>query len=164
MPLPQFILYTALGSGAFNAGLIVLGHQLGQRWTSIGEYSDPVNYTIYGLIAVAIGWALSSCPPTPTRPERPGLSQNPYTVTVAARSARSIERPGAEALGYRPGFGDQRSGGRCVPAAEQMLSVVQQTLGEVVRRAELTQSRMAASKAAWAAGSPCRASSRASTR
>ena len=58
MPLPQFVLYTAIGSGVFNAALILLGYQLGQRWTSIGEYSDPVNYTIYGLIAVAIGWAV----------------------------------------------------------------------------------------------------------
>ena len=58
MPLPQFIVYTALGSGVFNTVLIVLGHQLGQRWTSIGAYSDPVNYTIYGLIAVAVGWTV----------------------------------------------------------------------------------------------------------
>jgi len=42
----------------FNTVLIVLGHQLGQRWTSIGAYSDPVNYTIYGLIAVAVGWTV----------------------------------------------------------------------------------------------------------
>lgn len=58
MPLPRFVAYTTVGSGAYNLILVLLGHQLGARWTSIGEYSEPVNYTIYALIAVGLGLAV----------------------------------------------------------------------------------------------------------
>ncbi len=58
MPLPQFVLYTALGSGLYNFLLVLLGHQLGSRWTTVAEYSDWVNYTFYVLITAGIGWLL----------------------------------------------------------------------------------------------------------
>lgn len=54
MPLPAFLAYTTLGSAAYNAVLVVLGHQLGSRWTDVERYSDPINYTVYALIALGV--------------------------------------------------------------------------------------------------------------
>ena len=54
MPLLPFLGYTTLGSAAYNAVLVLLGHQLGSRWTSVEKYSDPINYGVYGLIAVGV--------------------------------------------------------------------------------------------------------------
>lgn len=57
MPLAPFLAYTTLGSAAYNAVLVLLGHQLGSRWTSVERYSDPVNYAAYGLIALGVALA-----------------------------------------------------------------------------------------------------------
>jgi membrane protein DedA with SNARE-associated domain len=54
MPMLPFLGYTTLGSAAYNAVLVLLGHQLGSRWTSVERYSDPINYGVYGLIAVGL--------------------------------------------------------------------------------------------------------------
>ena len=54
MPLLPFLGYTTLGSAAYNAVLVLLGHQLGRRWTSVETYSDPINYGVYALIALGI--------------------------------------------------------------------------------------------------------------
>ncbi len=54
MPLLPFLAYTTLGSAAYNAVLVLLGHQLGSRWTSVEKYSDPINYGMYALIALGI--------------------------------------------------------------------------------------------------------------
>ena len=54
MPLLPFLAYTTLGSAAYNAVLVLLGHQLGSRWTSVEKYSDPINYGVYALIALGI--------------------------------------------------------------------------------------------------------------
>jgi membrane protein DedA with SNARE-associated domain len=54
MPLLPFLGYTTLGSAAYNAVLVLLGHQLGSRWTSVEKYSDPINYGVYGLILLGV--------------------------------------------------------------------------------------------------------------
>ena len=54
MPLLPFLGYTTLGSAAYNAVLVLLGHQLGSRWTSVERYSDPINFGVYALIALGI--------------------------------------------------------------------------------------------------------------
>jgi membrane protein DedA with SNARE-associated domain len=54
MSLLPFLAYTTLGSAAYNAVLVLLGHQLGSRWTSVEKYSDPINYGVYALIALGI--------------------------------------------------------------------------------------------------------------
>jgi membrane protein DedA with SNARE-associated domain len=54
MPLLPFLAYTTLGSAVYNAVLVLLGQQLGRRWTSVEKYSDPINYGVYGLIAVGV--------------------------------------------------------------------------------------------------------------
>ena len=54
MPLLPFVGYTTLGSAGYNVVLVLLGHQLGSRWTSVEKYSDPINYGVYGLIVVGV--------------------------------------------------------------------------------------------------------------
>jgi membrane protein DedA with SNARE-associated domain len=54
MPMLPFLGYTTLGSAAYNAVLVLLGQQLGRRWTSVEKYSDPINYAAYALIALGI--------------------------------------------------------------------------------------------------------------
>jgi membrane protein DedA with SNARE-associated domain len=59
MPVGWFLLYTTVGSAAFNTALILLGHQLGSRWKSIGEYSDPINYTVYAVLGLLLAVAVT---------------------------------------------------------------------------------------------------------
>jgi membrane protein DedA with SNARE-associated domain len=54
MPLVPFLAYTTLGSAAYNAVLVLLGYELGNRWRSVEKYSDPINYAVYALIALGI--------------------------------------------------------------------------------------------------------------
>jgi membrane protein DedA with SNARE-associated domain len=54
IPLPQFVLYTAIGSGVWNTLFVVAGHQLGRRWKSIGTYSEILNWVILAVIAALI--------------------------------------------------------------------------------------------------------------
>lgn len=62
MPLPRFLVLTAVGSGAWNALFITLGFQVGERWTSIGRYSDVLNGVVLAallalvLLAVVRRW------------------------------------------------------------------------------------------------------------
>jgi len=54
MPLLRFILYTTLGSGVYNVVLISLGYALGERWETVGRYSDYVNYAVYAAIVLTV--------------------------------------------------------------------------------------------------------------
>jgi membrane protein DedA with SNARE-associated domain len=55
MPLWRFVLYTAIGSGAYNLALVGSGWLLGSRWKTVEQYSNYLNYAIYAAIAVAVG-------------------------------------------------------------------------------------------------------------
>ncbi|HEV7825248.1 MAG TPA: DedA family protein [Mycobacteriales bacterium] len=52
MPLLRFSLYTLVGSAVWNTIFVVAGYQLGTRWTDVGKYSDPINYTVVVVIAL----------------------------------------------------------------------------------------------------------------
>ncbi|MGK5679005.1 DedA family protein [Actinoplanes sp. URMC 104] len=54
MPLMQFTLFTAIGSGVWNAIFVGGGYALGSRWQNLEKYSDWFNYAIYVLLAVTI--------------------------------------------------------------------------------------------------------------
>lgn len=57
MPLAQFVLYTALGTGIWSAVLAYLGRLLGQNYEQVDRYLGPVTYVVLGLIAVvAVVW------------------------------------------------------------------------------------------------------------
>ena len=55
MPLGQFTLLTAIGSGVWNALFVGAGYLLGERWQDVQRYSNWFNYAIYAFFAVAIG-------------------------------------------------------------------------------------------------------------
>jgi membrane protein DedA with SNARE-associated domain len=57
MQLVPFLLYTTVGSAAYNTVLVLLGHQLGSHWTSVERYSDPINFGVYGLIGLGVALA-----------------------------------------------------------------------------------------------------------
>jgi membrane protein DedA with SNARE-associated domain len=55
MPLWRFVLYTIVGSGAYNLLLIGLGYVLGSRWQTVEQYSNYLNYAIYAAILAGVG-------------------------------------------------------------------------------------------------------------
>lgn len=55
MPLLRFSVFTAIGSGVWNAGLILAGYALGDRWEDIGRYSDWLNWLVYAILAWLVG-------------------------------------------------------------------------------------------------------------
>jgi membrane protein DedA with SNARE-associated domain len=56
MPLPRFLLLTALGSGVWNALFIGLGWVLGDNWQDVQGWLGPVTYVVLGLVLVAVVW------------------------------------------------------------------------------------------------------------
>lgn len=59
MPLGEFVLLTAIGSGVWNALVVGLGFTLGSRWQEVDRYSHWFNYAIFAIFAVmATSWAV----------------------------------------------------------------------------------------------------------
>lgn len=59
MPLGEFVLLTAIGSGVWNALVVGLGFALGSRWQEVDRYSHWFNYAIFAIFAVmATSWAV----------------------------------------------------------------------------------------------------------
>ncbi|MEU7994933.1 DedA family protein [Micromonospora sp. NPDC049060] len=56
MPLPEFIVFTTLGSGIWNALFVGLGYALGSRWQQIEQYSKWFDYGIIAVFVVIIAW------------------------------------------------------------------------------------------------------------
>ncbi|MCC7372057.1 MAG: DedA family protein [Chloroflexi bacterium] len=56
MPLWSFVLYTTLGSGLWNAALIVGGWALGANWQLVEQYQGLFSKVFVGLMALGIGW------------------------------------------------------------------------------------------------------------
>ncbi|OKI68804.1 DedA family protein [Micromonospora sp. CB01531] len=58
LPLGEFLLLTALGSGVWNALLVGLGFALGSRWEQVDRYSSWFNYAIFAVFGIMIAsWA-----------------------------------------------------------------------------------------------------------
>lgn len=54
MPLGSFIALTAVGSAIWNTLLVAAGYLLGNRWRSVGQYSDWLNYAVIALLLGAV--------------------------------------------------------------------------------------------------------------
>jgi membrane protein DedA with SNARE-associated domain len=54
MPLPRFWLYTALGSGLWNGGLILAGYLLGDHWTAVEPVLAPIAPLVYLALIGAV--------------------------------------------------------------------------------------------------------------
>lgn len=55
MPVGPFLLYTAGGSVVWNVALIGAGYLLGDRWQSVGRYSDWLNAAVVAALVLAVG-------------------------------------------------------------------------------------------------------------
>lgn len=56
MPLGKFILYTAIGSTAWNATLIGLGWILGSQWERTEDYVGYLDYAVFLAIIAGVVW------------------------------------------------------------------------------------------------------------
>ncbi len=56
MPLLQFTLLTALGSGIWNSIFVGGGYLLGSRWQRLEEYSNYINYAVLVFFVVTVAW------------------------------------------------------------------------------------------------------------
>jgi membrane protein DedA with SNARE-associated domain len=56
MPLGRFVVFTALGSGVWNALFVVGGYLLGERWQDVEKYSHWFDYAVGAVFAGAVGW------------------------------------------------------------------------------------------------------------
>ncbi|MGH3971759.1 MAG: DedA family protein [Pseudonocardiaceae bacterium] len=56
MPIPRFVLLTAIGSGIWNALFIGLGWYLGSNYAVIGGWLGPVSYVVLGMVVVGLVW------------------------------------------------------------------------------------------------------------
>jgi len=56
MPMPQFLLLTAVGSAVWNTALISAGAILGDQWDRASEYVDVFTYATVAIIVLAVAW------------------------------------------------------------------------------------------------------------
>jgi membrane protein DedA with SNARE-associated domain len=53
MSVGRFAAYTALGSLIWNAALVALGYKLGENYSTVAEYVDPISKGIIAFIVIA---------------------------------------------------------------------------------------------------------------
>jgi membrane protein DedA with SNARE-associated domain len=56
MPLAQFTLLTAVGSGVWNSLFVGGGYALGSRWQQVEQYSQYFNYALYAFFGISFVW------------------------------------------------------------------------------------------------------------
>jgi membrane protein DedA with SNARE-associated domain len=56
MPLGQFVVFTTIGSGVWNALFVLAGYLLGARWQNVEQYSHWFDYGVGAFFAGAVGW------------------------------------------------------------------------------------------------------------
>jgi len=56
MPLPAFVLYTAVGSALWNGILVGAGYLLGDQWETVGGYVSYLQYAVILGVVVLAGW------------------------------------------------------------------------------------------------------------
>lgn len=54
MPILRFSVFTAIGSGIWNAVFIGLGWFLGENWDQVEQYLGPISYVVVGLLLVGL--------------------------------------------------------------------------------------------------------------
>ncbi|MFI6713109.1 DedA family protein [Nonomuraea sp. NPDC050478] len=55
MPLPTFVLLTAVGSFIWNTALVTAGYFLGRQWLIVETYVGIFTYVVIGLVVLAVG-------------------------------------------------------------------------------------------------------------
>ncbi|GAB2461352.1 DedA family protein [Jatrophihabitans fulvus] len=54
MPLPRFVLLTALGSGIWNTAFVLAGYGLGDQWHRIEPYAGTISKAVLVALVVAV--------------------------------------------------------------------------------------------------------------
>lgn len=54
MPLPTFVVFTAMGSFLWNTLLVMGGYLLGEQWSLVETYVGVITYVVIGLMVLAI--------------------------------------------------------------------------------------------------------------
>lgn len=54
MPLPKFLIYSAVGSALWSAALAYAGYALGENYDRVAQYVDPASKIILGLVIVGV--------------------------------------------------------------------------------------------------------------
>jgi membrane protein DedA with SNARE-associated domain len=54
MPLPTFVVFTAMGSFLWNTLLVMGGYLLGEQWSLVETYVGVITYVVIGLVVLAI--------------------------------------------------------------------------------------------------------------
>ena len=52
MPLPQFLLYSTLGTTVWNGILVGAGYWLGSQYRQVAEWMNPITYGLLGVLAL----------------------------------------------------------------------------------------------------------------
>ncbi|HWS32714.1 MAG TPA: DedA family protein [Actinoplanes sp.] len=55
MPMAQFMVFTTIGSGVWNALFVGAGFALGSRWQDVETYAHWFDYAIWAFFVIAIG-------------------------------------------------------------------------------------------------------------
>ncbi len=56
MPIPRFVLLTAIGSGIWNAVFLSLGWYLKENYEVVDNWLGPISYVVLGLILAGLVW------------------------------------------------------------------------------------------------------------
>jgi membrane protein DedA with SNARE-associated domain len=56
MPLGRFVVFTAIGSGVWNALFVLAGYLLGERWQDVEQYSHWFDYAVGAFFVGAVAW------------------------------------------------------------------------------------------------------------
>ena len=56
MPLPRFLLYSAIGSGVWASLLAYAGYALGENYEKVSHIVDPASKVILALVALYLVW------------------------------------------------------------------------------------------------------------
>jgi membrane protein DedA with SNARE-associated domain len=56
MSFGRFLVYTTLGSGAWNALLVGLGYVLGERWSMVDQYAEALGLAVAVACALGVAW------------------------------------------------------------------------------------------------------------
>ena len=67
MPLPQFLLYSTLGTALWNATLVGAGYWLESQYRQVAEWMNPITYGLLGLLALLYVYRLVTFRPKQSR-------------------------------------------------------------------------------------------------
>lgn len=80
MPLVPFTLYTTVGSLVWNSIFVTSGYLLGERWETVVEYADYLQYLVLAAIATAVAyfvWRRFIARSTPARDDASSAERRP---------------------------------------------------------------------------------------